>query len=195
MSKKDSNTKKIDSFRLVLLGNAAVGKSSIVLRFVNGIFQEFNEPTIGGLFILSNPAAFITQNVTFDDTTIKYEIWDTAGQERYHSLTPMYYRGAQAAVVVYDLTNEDSFHKAKNWVSNLRSMAGSNIIIALVGNKEDLALEKRSVEYEEYSRAQGLLFFESSAKTSKNINEIFIQIGCVYILTDSQKTGKVSHSF
>ncbi|KTG44859.1 hypothetical protein cypCar_00022033 [Cyprinus carpio] len=89
---------KICQFKLVLLGESAVGKSSLVLRFVKGQFHEFQESTIG--------AAFLTQTVCLDDTTVKFEIWDTAGQERYHSLAPMYYRGAQAAIVVYDITNE-----------------------------------------------------------------------------------------
>ena len=83
-------TGKICQFKVVLLGESAVGKSSLVLRFVKREFHEFQESTIG--------AAFLTQTVTIDDTTVKFEIWDTAGQERYHSLAPMYYRGAQAAM-------------------------------------------------------------------------------------------------
>ena len=107
---------KICQFKLVLLGESAVGKSSLVLRFVKGQFHEYQESTIGGNFInhtaltkcftklFSHTAAFLTQTVCLDDTTVKFEIWDTAGQERYHSLAPMYYRGAQAAIVVYDIT-------------------------------------------------------------------------------------------
>ncbi|KAG7223195.1 hypothetical protein INR49_015803 [Caranx melampygus] len=91
---------KICQFKLVLLGESAVGKSSLVLRFVKGQFHEYQESTIG--------AAFLTQTVCLDDTTVKFEIWDTAGQERYHSLAPMYYRGAQAAIVVYDITNTEA---------------------------------------------------------------------------------------
>ena len=82
-----------------------------------------------------------------DDTTVKFEIWDTAGQERYHSLAPMYYRGAQAAIVVYDITNQDTFGRAKNWVKELQRQASPNIVIALAGNKADLS-SKRMVEYE-----------------------------------------------
>ncbi|RKP12023.1 ras family-domain-containing protein, partial [Piptocephalis cylindrospora] len=82
--------------KLVLLGEAAVGKSSLVLRFVNNEFHENKEPTIG--------AAFLTQKCRLEDKITKFEIWDTAGQERFHSLAPMYYRNAQAAVVVYDIT-------------------------------------------------------------------------------------------
>ncbi|KAL6032072.1 hypothetical protein STEG23_000405 [Scotinomys teguina] len=92
-------------------------------------------------------AAFLTQTVCLDDTTVKFEIWDTAGQERYHSLAPMYYRGAQAAIVVYDITNEESFARAKNWVKELQRQASPNIVIALSGNKADLA-NKRAVDFQ-----------------------------------------------
>lgn len=95
---------------------------------------------------LSQPsAAFLTQTVCLDDVTVKFEIWDTAGQERYHSLAPMYYRGAQAAIVVYDVTNTDTFARAKNWVKELQRQANPNIVIALAGNKADLA-SKRAIE-------------------------------------------------
>uniref|UniRef100_A0A4W2FUR4 small monomeric GTPase n=1 Tax=Bos indicus x Bos taurus TaxID=30522 RepID=A0A4W2FUR4_BOBOX len=161
---------KICQFKLVLLGESAVGKSSLVLRFVKGQFHEFQESTIG--------AAFLTQTVCLDDTTVKFEIWDTAGQERYHSLAPMYYRGAQAAIVVYDITNEESFARAKNWVKELQRQASPNIVIALSGNKADLA-NKRAVDFQEaqsYADDNSLLFMETSAKTSMNVNEIFMAI-------------------
>jgi len=147
-----------------------VGKSSLVLRFVKGQFHEFQESTIG--------AAFLTQTVCLDDTTVKFEIWDTAGQERYHSLAPMYYRGAQAAIVVYDITNTDTFERAKSWVKELQRQASPNIVIALAGNKADLTTQ-RIVEYEEasnYAEENGLLFMETSAKTALNVNEIFLAI-------------------
>uniref|UniRef100_A0A8C4R2I7 small monomeric GTPase n=1 Tax=Eptatretus burgeri TaxID=7764 RepID=A0A8C4R2I7_EPTBU len=161
---------KMCQFKLVLLGESAVGKSSLVLRFVKGQFHEFQESTIG--------AAFLTQTVCLDDTTVKFEIWDTAGQERYHSLAPMYYRGAQAAIVVYDITNQDSFTRAKNWVKELQRQANPNIVIALAGNKTDLA-SQRVVEYEEaqaYAEDNGLLFMETSAKTAMNVNDVFLAI-------------------
>nr|CAB3466606.1 unnamed protein product [Digitaria exilis] len=88
---------KIRNAKLVLLGDVGTGKSSLVLRFVKGQFVEFQESTIG--------AAFFSQTLAVNDETVKFEIWDTAGQERYHSLAPMYYRGAAAAIVVYDITN------------------------------------------------------------------------------------------
>ncbi|CAH0390443.1 unnamed protein product [Bemisia tabaci] len=161
---------KICQFKLVLLGESAVGKSSLVLRFVKGQFHEYQESTIG--------AAFLTQTVCLEDMTVKFEIWDTAGQERYHSLAPMYYRGAQAAIVVYDITNQDTFNRAKTWVKELQRQASPNIVIALVGNKADL-VSKRSVECQEaqsYAEEHGLLFNETSAKTAVNVNDVFLAI-------------------
>ncbi|XP_059618518.1 ras-related protein Rab-5B [Phlebotomus argentipes] len=161
---------RICQFKLVLLGESAVGKSSLVLRFVKGQFHEYQESTIG--------AAFLTQTVCIDETTVKFEIWDTAGQERYHSLAPMYYRGAQAAIVVYDIQNQDSFQRAKTWVKELQRQASPNIVIALAGNKADLS-NSRVVEYEEakqYADENGLLFMETSAKTAMNVNDIFLAI-------------------
>uniref|UniRef100_A0A4W6D6X0 RAB5A, member RAS oncogene family n=1 Tax=Lates calcarifer TaxID=8187 RepID=A0A4W6D6X0_LATCA len=155
---------KICQFKLVLLGESAVGKSSLVLRFVKGQFHEFQESTIG--------AAFLTQTVCLDDTTVKFEIWDTAGQERYHSLAPMYYRGAQAAIVVYDITNEAPLVQQLM----IACIASPNIVIALSGNKADLA-NKRAVDFQSYADDNSLLFMETSAKTSMNVNEIFMAIG------------------
>jgi small GTP-binding protein len=161
---------KICQFKLVLLGESAVGKSSLVLRFVKGQFHEYQESTIG--------AAFLTQTVMLDDTTVKFEIWDTAGQERYHSLAPMYYRGAQAAIVVYDITNQETFARAKTWVKELQRQASPSIVIALAGNKSDLAA-KRMVDHDEaltYAEENGLLFMETSAKTAMNVTDIFLAI-------------------
>jgi len=157
-------------FKLVLLGDSAVGKSSLVLRFVKGQFHEYQESTIG--------AAFLTQTVPVDDTTVKFEIWDTAGQERYHSLAPMYYRGAPAAIVVYDITYPETFARAKTWVKELQRQANPNIVIALVGNKLDLA-SKRQVPTDDaqaYADENNLLFMETSAKTGVNVTEVFTAI-------------------
>ena len=132
---------QIFQFKLVLLGESSVGKSSLVLRFVKGQFLDFLDSTIG--------AAFLTQTVCLNDTTVKFEIWDTAGQERYHSLAPMYYRGAQAAIVVYDITSQDSFVRAKNWVKELQRQGNPDIVIALAGNKVDLE-EDRAISTEVY---------------------------------------------
>lgn len=161
---------KTFQFKLVLLGESAVGKSSLVLRFVRGQFFDYQESTIG--------AAFLTQTVALNDTTVKFEIWDTAGQERYHSLAPMYYRGAAAAIVVYDITSPDSFARAKSWVRELQRQGNPNIVIALAGNKADLA-SKRKVDPDEakqYAEENNIMFMETSAKTAANVNELFVQI-------------------
>ena len=168
-----------------------IHQSSLVLRFVNNDFQENKEPTIG--------AAFLTQKCNLPTRTIKFEIWDTAGQERFASLAPMYYRNAQAALVVYDLTKPTSLIKAKHWVAELQRQASPGIVIALVGNKLDLTNEAagssgadgeeadggddsgdaRKVSTEEaktYADEEGLLFFETSAKTGVNVTEVFTAI-------------------
>lgn len=174
---------KICQFKVVLLGESAVGKSSLVIRFVKREFHEFQESTIG--------AAFLTQSMQIDDTTVKFEIWDTAGQERYHSLAPMYYRGAQAALIVFDITSKDSFIKAQNWVRELAKQANTNIVIALVGNKVDLA-SKRAVDFNEaknYAEQNGLIFMETSAKTAVNVVEIFTAIATRLPRNDKQSSA------
>jgi len=189
-------SKPSSSVKLVLLGEAAVGKSSLVLRFVNDDFQENKEPTIG--------AAFLTQKCNLPTRTIKFEIWDTAGQERFASLAPMYYRNAQSALGVYDLTKPTSLIKAKHWVAELQRQASPGIVIALVGNKLDLTNEPgestnlgdndddeesgdgqdadgdarkvSTAEAKAYAEEEGLLFFETSAKLGTNVTEVFTAI-------------------
>mmetsp|Transcript_1812 Transcript_1812/g.4370 ORF Transcript_1812/g.4370 Transcript_1812/m.4370 type:complete len:194 (+) Transcript_1812:56-637(+) len=161
---------RVCHFKLVLLGDTAVGKSCLVVRFVRDEFFEFQEPTIG--------AAFLTQTVALDDATVKFEIWDTAGQERYRSLAPMYYRGAAAAIVVYDITNQDSFTGAKSWVKELQRRGDPNVVIALAGNKADLE-SRRKVEFEEanaYAEENGILHMETSAKNANNVKALFVEI-------------------
>ncbi|PHT26180.1 Ras-related protein Rab5 [Capsicum baccatum] len=156
--------------KLVLLGDMGAGKSSLVIRFVKGQFLEFQESTIG--------AAFFSSTVAVNNATVKFEIWDTAGQERYHSLAPMYYRGAAAAIIVYDITSSDSFSRAKKWVQELQKQGNPNLIMALAGNKADLE-DKRNVPSEEarlYADENGLFFMETSAKTAVNVNDIFYEI-------------------
>ena len=155
------------SFRLVLLGSCAVGKSSLLARFVNDCFLDGPESTIGPVFV--------TRTVNLDGRAVTLEIWDTAGQERYESLAPMYYRRAQAAIVVYDITNPGTFQRAKMWVNELRERGSLDVVIALAGNKADLT-DKRMVDYKEadaYAKENSLLLMETSAKTAMNVNEIF----------------------
>uniref|UniRef100_A0A7S3YFV0 Uncharacterized protein n=1 Tax=Lotharella globosa TaxID=91324 RepID=A0A7S3YFV0_9EUKA len=165
MAKKIQN-----NFKLVLLGDAAVGKSSCVERFVKNEFFEFQQPTIG--------AAFLTQTIPLDEYIVKFEIWDTAGQERYRSLAPMYYRGAAAALVVYDITDSDSFAGARTWIDELQRQGSADIVIGLAGNKLDLHSQRKvdAKEAKAYADENGCIFFETSAKTGANVQEIFVAI-------------------
>ena len=154
------------SCKVVFLGDTSVGKSCLAVRFVRNEFFQFQEPTIG--------AAFLAKNITLNDTRYKFEIWDTAGQERYRSLAPMYYRGAKGAVVVYDITSEDTFKGAKSWIKELKTKT-KNCVVLLVGNKVDL-IENRKVDIdmvEDFVKNHHLLYLETSAKTGKNVEEIF----------------------
>ena len=152
---------------MVLLGEQSVGKTSLTLRFTNDTFIPDQPATIG--------AAFMSKTMQLEDETIKLEIWDTAGQERYRSLTPMYYRGARAALVVYDITNFNSFERAKSWIEELHRQAKPDIVIALAGNKCDDA-SNRLVTYDEafiLAEKNNLIFFETSAKDGHNVDEMF----------------------
>ena len=149
------------TFKLVFLGDSSVGKSSVITRKVHDKFDEYSEPTIG--------AAFLSISIKVDDSNVNLQIWDTAGQERYKSLAPMYYRGAHAAVIVYDITSYDSFKGATFWVKELYNN-NSKSIIFLVGNKIDKK-ETRKVKEEEainYSVLNNLKYFEVSAKNGDN---------------------------
>lgn len=166
--------------KLVVLGETAVGKSSIVEQFVRGDFNVFQESTIGGAFYTRT----IEVGVGRDSKKIKYEIWDTAGQERYRSLAPMYYRGALAIIIVYDITSPESYKKAEFWLNELIDNApDGKKIIYLVGNKVDLN-NQRQIQTEvakEYARKKKIKFIETSAKIGYNINEIFYEIGSDFI--------------
>jgi len=129
-------------------------------------------------FLFSLLAAFLTQSVATGAATVKFEIWDTAGQERYRSLAPMYYRGAAAAIVVYDITNKDSFNGAKSWVKELQRRGDPNAVIALAGNKADLQ-SKRKIDYQEaqqYAEENGIMHIETSAKNDTNVKSLFHEI-------------------
>ncbi|GLD98913.1 hypothetical protein PINS_up007631 [Pythium insidiosum] len=165
-----ADSSKAREVKVVLLGDTGVGKSSLVLRFVTNNFRPYSESTIG--------ASFMSKMLVVNDVPIKYQIWDTAGQEKYHSLAPMYYRGAAAAIVVYDITRKQSLTTLKNWVKELKQLGPDNIVIAIAGNKSDLE-EKREVPASQaraYAEEIGALFIETSAKEDTNVSDLFIKI-------------------
>ena len=155
-----------DHFKVVFLGECGVGKTSILTNFVKKKFIKFSEPTIG--------ASFVQSQINIDNRIIELDIWDTAGQERYRGLVPMYYRNANCIVLVYDVTHKESFYNTINMVYKLKTTC-PNSLIFLVGNKSDLK-EARSIEKkigEDYSKQHDLYFFETSAKNSENIANLF----------------------
>lgn len=158
--------------KLVLLGNANAGKTSLVMRLVKDRFNVAQAATVG--------AAFTQHRVPVAEANevIQFGIWDTAGSERYRSLTPMYYRGAQAAVIVYDMTSKESFEGAQTWLSELREQGMPNCAIALAANKADLE-ETRQVSTQEgqmYARQNEMAYFETSAKSTQNVARVFVEL-------------------
>ena len=152
--------------KIVLLGDSSVGKSSIVARYINDRFFEYCESTIG--------AAFFTKKINYNQRDIILDIWDTAGQERYNSLLPMYYRGAQAAIIVYDTTSKDSFHKSLHWYNQLLKFL-PNVIIIVAGNKNDL-VDNRQVftkDLQLFNNTKLTHFIDVSAKNNHNIYHLF----------------------
>jgi len=117
-------------FKIVLIGDSGVGKSNLLSRFTRNEFCLESKSTIG--------VEFATRSVQIDGKTVKAQIWDTAGQERYRAITSAYYRGAVGALLVYDITNIESFNSSKKWLSELRDHADSNIVVLLAANKSDL---------------------------------------------------------
>lgn len=153
--------------KVVLLGEGRVGKTSLVLRFCKDTYSESQAPTI--------QASFLDKVVSVGDSRVSLAIWDTAGQERFHALGPIYYRDADSALLVFDITDPDSFMKVKSWVKELRKMVGEDILLYIAGNKSDL--ERHRVvprqEAADYAVAVGAQYFETSAKSGRGINEVF----------------------
>jgi len=169
-----SPTEKLhEGAKLVMLGDSSAGKSSLVLRFCRGTFSPYHEATIG--------ASFLVQQIVVDDIPVKFQIWDTAGSERFHSLAPMYYRGALAAIIVYDISNYDSFERVQKWVDELQGQRGDPPIIAIVGNKSDLIQTRgREVKKElaqNLASDKGSIWMECSAKTGHNVVDLFSEVG------------------
>ncbi|RWR73801.1 Small GTPase superfamily [Cinnamomum micranthum f. kanehirae] len=162
---------KIDYvFKIVLIGDSAVGKSQLLARFSRNEFCLDSKATIG--------VEFQTRTLTIDNKTVKAQIWDTAGQERYRAVTSAYYRGAVGAMLVYDMTKRPSFDHVARWLEELRGHADKNIVIMLVGNKSDLKT-LRAVPMEdakEFAQRESLFFMETSALEATNVETAFLTV-------------------
>jgi len=162
-------------FKIVLIGDSAVGKTNLLSRFVQNEFSLETKATLG--------VEFACKSVVADNKTIKVQVWDTAGQERYKAITSAYYRGAVGALLVYDITRMNSFENIAKWLSELRDHTSQELVVMLIGNKSDLQ-NLRSVstgEAEAFARENDLYFMETSALNNKNVEGAFNDlIGSIY---------------
>ena len=155
-------------FKLLLIGDSGVGKSSILLRFADDSYTESYISTIG--------VDFKIRTIDLNGKQVKLQIWDTAGQERFRTITSSYYRGAHGIIVVYDVTDQTSFNNVKQWLQEIDRYACENVNKLLIGNKCDLTT-KKVVNYntaKEFADGIGIPFLETSAKSSTNVNDAFL---------------------
>lgn len=155
-------------FKLLLIGDSGVGKSCLLLRFADDTYTESYISTIG--------VDFKIRTIDMDGKTIKLQIWDTAGQERFRTITSSYYRGAHGIIIVYDVTDQESFDNVKQWLSEIDRYASEKVNTLLVGNKSDLTA-KKVVSYEaakEFADSVNMEFLETSAKNSTNVEKAFM---------------------
>lgn len=154
-------------FKLLLIGNSGVGKSCILMRYADNSFTENFFNTIG--------VDFKIKTISLNDQVIKMQIWDTAGQDRFRTLTSSYYRGAHGIIIVYDVTNRDSFDNVRQWMQEIEKFASENVNKLLVGNKSDLE-EQREVTYDEgveLAKKFDIPFLEVSAKNAIHVDDTF----------------------
>ena len=154
-------------FKLILIGNSGVGKSSIIQRYMKQTFEESYKCTIG--------VDFLMKSLQIKGKTVKLQLWDTAGQEKYKSMVSSYYRGANVALVVFDITNHSSFDSLPIWIENYYKNGPEQKNIILIGNKKDMA-DQRQVTLEEvelFSETNNMIYFETSAKDGDNIEYVF----------------------
>jgi len=174
----------LESIKIVLIGESGVGKTSIISQFIDKVFLDDRQPTIGG--------TFTTKVVQCGKgRKVRLEIWDTAGQERYRSVTNMFYKDANAAVLIYDITSKYTYEELKKyWVEQVKESSPKNIILSIIANKADL-IENEQVDEEEareYAKTINALFAITSAKNNTGVNQLFLEIAKKYTGTDSDLT-------
>lgn len=157
-------------FKLIVIGDTGTGKSCLLHRFVEGKYKNSSTQTVG--------VEFGSRIITMGGKRVKLQIWDTAGQERFRAVTRSYYRGAAGAIIVYDISNRDSFSHVQQWLNDAQQLAGEHICMMVVGNKADLQGE-REVTFLEASRVAQeaeVLFLETSALTGEGVEDIFMRV-------------------
>eukprot|EP01018_Ginkgo_biloba_P032876 Gb_37243 [translate_table: standard] len=177
-------------FKIVLIGDSAVGKSNLLSRYTRNEFHPNSKATIG--------VEFQTQTMEIDKKEIKAQIWDTAGQERFRAVTSAYYRGAVGALVVYDISRRQTFQNIARWLEELRMHSDASIVTMLVGNKCDLK-DAREVSINDgtaLAESENLFFMETSALDSTNVSiafqtvvkEIYSVLSRKVLASEDQKT-------
>ena len=153
--------------KYVIIGDSGVGKSNILLRYINDTFSEEFKATVG--------VEFGAKNLQVNGRIYRIQIWDTAGQENFRSIARAYYKNSVCACIVYDITNRNSFNSIQSWIDDCTKQTPKTILYILIGNKNDLK-DRREVQYEEgaeFAKKRNMIFLETSAKTGNNINSIF----------------------
>jgi len=155
-------------FKYIIVGDTAVGKSCLLLQFTDKKFVHQHDLTIG--------VEFGSRTINIHSNQVKLQIWDTAGQEKFRSITRSYYRGAAGALLVYDITRRETFEHLSSWLEDCLKYSNANIVITVIGNKSDLEANRQVTreEGEEFAKKHNLLFLETSAKNSDNVDEAFI---------------------
>lgn len=172
------------SLKVVVVGDSGVGKTCLLIRFIRDLWDEDSQPTLG--------VEFMTKIVTTEKHRIQLQLWDTAGQELFRSVTRGYYRGSAGALLVFDLTNRDSFENINRWLQDVKDVARSDVVTLLIGNKSDLCdgADKRQVTKEEaeaFAKQHGMQYFETSAKTGEQIGDAIN--ACVAVIEKNVDDG------
>ena len=153
--------------KIIIVGDSGVGKTNLITRFASDKFDQNSKATIG--------VEFIYKTLKINKDVFKIEIWDTAGEERYKSITSAYYKGAKGAIIVYDITSEQSFDNIETWIQEVKGKASNNLQILIIGNKSDLSKDRKvsSEQGIEKAKTLNLHLFEASALDKTNVNEAF----------------------
>lgn len=170
--------------KILLIGDTGVGKSCLLLRFVDDTYTESYISTIG--------VDFKIKTVTIDGRVVKMQIWDTAGQERFRTITSSYYRGAHGIIVVYEVSDMTSFQNVKQWLQEIERYASEDVSIMLVGNQMDRP-EKKVVHFDtakEFADLRGYTLIEASAKTSENVEKTFLTFAEEIVKKLREQEGK-----
>ena len=168
-------------FKVLLLGNSDVGKSSLILRYVDQVWSDTFVPTIG--------VDFKVKTLELQNKQIKMQIWDTAGQERFRNVISSYFRGAHGILLIYDVTNRDSFKNLESWLIEIEKNASENVLKILIGNKNDLVDDKeiKTEEGQAFANRNGMQFIETSAKENTNVTEAFESLAKLMMEFNSEK--------